>query len=121
MNSRGTYYIIFKKSEGEKYFMKTYKKEITVYDFEGIFDGFCVEVEVGDKITDMYLCHKDYSVKKFMFAINTKDESEIRNIIAANIEEEIKCYIDRYAKDYIYDFADVGTDEDISEEYQAKH
>ena len=28
--------------------MKTYKKEITVYDFEGIFDGFCVEVDKSD-------------------------------------------------------------------------
>ena len=59
--------------------MKTYKKEITVYDFEGIFDGFCVEVDKSDEITDIYLYHKQCGIKRYMFGLYTKDEKEIRN------------------------------------------
>ena len=45
MNGRSTYYIILKNQKGKQHIMKIYKKEIAVYDFEGIFDGFCVEVD----------------------------------------------------------------------------
>ena len=88
--------------------MKTYKKEITVYDFEGIFDGFCVEVDCSGEMTEIYLYHKDYADKMLMFGIDIKDEWEIRDIIAANIEEHIKFHIDEYIEDYIYEFVDIA-------------
>ena len=43
-----------------------------------------------------------------MFGIDIKDEWEIRDIIAANIEEHIKFYIDEYVEDYIYEFVDIA-------------
>ena len=76
--------------------MKTYKKEITVYDFEGIFDGFCVEVDCSGEMTEIYLYHKDYAEKMLMFGIDIKHEWQIRDIIAANIETYINIYTIEY-------------------------
>ena len=84
--------------------MKTYKKEITVYDFEGIFDGFCVEVDKSDDITDIYLYHKQCGIKRYMFGLYTKDEKEIRQIVASNIMDYINIYIDEYMRDCTYGF-----------------
>ena len=79
--------------------MKIYKKEITVYDFEGIFDGFCVEAQtelVGEEeAICFYLYHKAYGIKSLMFGLLKKDiesENYIRDIIAANIEADIELY-----------------------------
>ena len=76
--------------------MKVYKSEITTHDFEGIFDGFCVEVVQKEK-TEFYLYHKEYNVKRFMFSLKpVTDEVEIRDIIASNIEEYIEIYIKEF-------------------------
>ena len=79
--------------------MKIYKKEITVYDFEGIFDCFCVEAQtelVGEEeAICFYLYHKAYGIKSLMFVLLKKDiesENHIRDIIAANIEADIELY-----------------------------
>ena len=86
--------------------MKIYKKEIIVYDFEGIFDGFCVEVDKSDDITDIYLYHKQCGIKRYMFGLYTKDEKEIRQIVASNIMDYINIYIDEYMRDCSYGFVD---------------
>ena len=76
--------------------MKIYKTEITTYDFEGIFDGFCVEVVQNEK-TEFYLYHKKHSIKTYMFGIeSTTDECKIRDIIASNIEEYIETYTEEF-------------------------
>ena len=106
MNSRGTYYIILKIQKGKQHIMKIYKKEIAVYDFEGIFDGFCVEVDKSDEITDIYLYHKQCGIKRYMFGLYTKDEKEIRQIVASNIMDYINIYIDEYMRDCTYGFVD---------------
>ena len=80
--------------------MKNFIKEVMVYDFEGIFDGFCVEVseakdEIEEVMIQLFLYHKDYYIKKPMFCLmkkDIKDEWEIRDIIANNIEEYIRAY-----------------------------
>lgn len=75
--------------------MKIYKKEITVYDFEGIFDGFCVEVQTEEEETEVYLYHKEYGIKSLMFGILNEDiESEevLRDIIADYIEDNVERY-----------------------------
>lgn len=99
--------------------MKIYKKGIIVYDFEGIFDGFCVEVDKSDDITDIYLYHKQCGIKRYMFGLYTKDEKEIRQIVASNIMDYINIYIDEYMRDCTYGFVDNKTAQDIPENTQA--
>ena len=41
-----------------------------------------------------------------MFGLYTKDEKEIRQIVAANIMEYINIYIEEYMGDYTYGFVD---------------
>lgn len=81
--------------------MKNFIKEVMVYDFEGIFDGFCVEVSeakdeiLNEEMIQLFLYHKDYYIKNPMFQLtkkDIKDEWEIRDIIANNIEEYIRAY-----------------------------
>ena len=75
--------------------MKIYKKEVVVHDFEDTFDGFCVEVHYDEDATRFYLYHNmTPNVKALMFGIApTKDEYEVRNLIASNIEEHIEEYL----------------------------
>lgn len=75
--------------------MIVYKKEITVYDFEDIFDGFCVEVHREKETIELYLYHKNYGIKDLMFGLRSKDiesEAQLRNIIASNLENSIEAY-----------------------------
>lgn len=81
--------------------MKNFIKEVMVYDFEGIFDGFCVEVsetrneKIEEEMIEFHLYHKDCGIKKYMFGLlkkDIKDEWQIRDIIANNIEVYINAY-----------------------------
>lgn len=84
--------------------MKTYKKEVVVYDFEDTFDGFCVEVHYDEDATRFYLYHKMHSVRVFMFGVApTRNEDAVRDLIASTIEEYIEEYL-----------GSVITDEDIA-------
>ena len=77
--------------------MKIYTKEITVYDFEDIFDGFCVEVHNDEDKTCFYLYHKMYGIKKYMFGVEpTNNEFIVRDLIISNIENHIENYIEYY-------------------------
>ncbi len=79
--------------------MKFYTKEIKVYDFAEIFDGFCVEAHKVKDTTELYLYHKNYGIKSFMFGVLTnsiKSEWELRDLIASNIENHIDIYQDVY-------------------------
>ena len=74
--------------------MKTYTKEIKVYDFENTFNGFCVEIHNDEDATRLYLYHKMHGVRVLMFGIApTKDENEVRDLIASTIEEYIEEYL----------------------------
>lgn len=76
--------------------MKVFKSEITTHEFEGIFDGFYVEVQQKE-LTELYLCHKEYGIKMYMFDCQAiAEECEIENIIATNIEEYIDTYTDKF-------------------------
>lgn len=81
--------------------MKIYKTEITTHDFEGIFDGFCVEIVQGET-TEFYLYHKECKIKMYMFGIeSTTDECKIRDIIASNIEKYIEIYTEEFLDEIV--------------------
>ncbi len=76
---------------------KTYKKEITVIELEGEYDGFCVEVSKrNDDVIDLYLCHTDYAVKDLMFGVSEEFEDSIEQLIESNVEEYIETYIRKH-------------------------
>ncbi len=67
--------------------MRKYKKEISVYEFEGYFQGFRVEVHQSEFGTDFFLYHEDYCDKIQMFHVpKLLDEEEIRFEIDSNID-----------------------------------
>lgn len=79
--------------------MRFNTKEIKVYDFAGIFDGFCVEAHEVKDTTELYLYHNNYGIKSLMFGVLTnsiKSEWELRDLIASNIENHIDIYQDVY-------------------------
>ncbi len=92
------------KMKGQKVIeMKNFVKKVMVYDFESIFDGFCVEVsetkdeKIEEEMIEFHLYHKDYGIKNYMFGLlkkDIKDEWQIRDIIANNIEEYISAYVE---------------------------
>ena len=48
------------------------KRQVVTYDFEGIFDGYCIDVETKIDRNDMlefYIYHKQYNIKKYMFGV----------------------------------------------------
>lgn len=80
--------------------MKRYNKEIQVYDFEGLYDGFCVEVHKNKTAIEFYLYHKSYGIKELMFGV-LPDETEwmIENLISININDYINYYTNAYMID----------------------
>ena len=79
--------------------MKEYFKMIKVYDFDGVFDGFCVEVQIDESATECYLYHKNHSVKMLMFGVPTKGikyDFELLELIMDNIKDDIDIYQDVY-------------------------
>ncbi len=78
--------------------MKTYKKEIMVYELDGQYDGFCVEVHNSKSETELYLYHKRYGIKELMIGVNlVSNEWEIKQLIDGYIDECIESYIDEFA------------------------
>lgn len=71
--------------------MKTYTKEIVVYELEGRFDGFCVEVHGNEDATSLYLYHKQYGIKMHMIGVNS-NEREIEELIDGLIEDYVETY-----------------------------
>ena len=77
--------------------MKEFTKTITVYDFDDTFEGFYVEAHKEDDAIDLYLSHKSYCDKMYMFGVlSDADNSAVREVITNNIEEYINIYKDEY-------------------------
>lgn len=77
--------------------MKTNIKEITVYDLEKTYKGFCVEAHKEKDAIELFLYHKDYGIKKFMFGIHPNEPKRmIELLITANVEDYIGIYADAY-------------------------
>ena len=79
--------------------MTVKKRQITTYDFDGIFDGYCVDVETGIDNKDMlnfHIYHKDCGIKDYMFGVYKKQLRQkgltVEDIISGNIEQSIKLY-----------------------------
>lgn len=79
--------------------MTVKKRQITTYDFDEIFDGYCVEVETdldNKDILNFYIYHKQCGIKDYMFGIFKKqmkqEEITVEDIISGNIGQSIKLY-----------------------------
>lgn len=74
-------------------------KNITVYDMNQWFKGFCVAVDKDETETNLYIYHTDYLTKMHMFGLlnkDIKDDWHLRDIIAANIEDYKKIYEEKF-------------------------
>lgn len=85
--------------------MNIKKRQITTYDFDGVFNGFCVDVETdidNKEKLNFYIYHKECSIKAHMFGVFKKtlrkENLSIKDIISGNIKQSIKSYKNRYIK-----------------------
>lgn len=77
--------------------MKSFNKEITVYSLGSPFKGFCVEAHKEKDAIELFLYHKDYGIKEFMFGIHPNEPKRmIELLIAAYVEDYIGVYADAY-------------------------
>lgn len=85
--------------------MKVYKKEVTVYELDGKYEGFIVETSKGDdEMIDVYLTHKRYGIKDFMFGFMDKYEGyTLEGVIYGNLEGSIKLYIEKFMDEDVED------------------
>ena len=74
--------------------MKSIVKDFTAYELDGRFDGYCIKILKGEETIEVFLYHKQYGVKSLMLGLNKtfKNELNLHNIIANNIEEHIATY-----------------------------
>ena len=68
-------------------------KSITVYTLP---NGYIIEADKGEEITDFYIYHKDYGVKMLMFGLCNYDASEQEEILYANAPRYMDIYKDEY-------------------------
>ena len=75
--------------------MKKFEKKITVYT---LGNDFTVEVERNGDLTEFYLVNKAYGDKMHMFSLADCYGETVEDIIAANIEEYIEYFFERYGE-----------------------
>lgn len=68
-------------------------KSITVYTLP---NGYIIEADKGEEITDFYIYHKDYGVKMLMFGLCNYDMDEQEDILYANALRYMDIYKDEY-------------------------
>ena len=73
--------------------LKKTEKTITVYT---LVDGFTVEVERNDDITDFYMCNSKYYSKMYMFGIPNCPPAFEAELIMANAEDYMRFYTEQY-------------------------
>ncbi|MBR3967240.1 MAG: hypothetical protein IKJ91_09230 [Clostridia bacterium] len=73
--------------------MKKFEKRVTVYILPG---DFTVEVERNGDLKDFYLVNKAYGDKMHMFSLADCYGKTEEDIIAANVEEYIEYFFERY-------------------------
>ena len=73
--------------------MKKFEKKVAVYTLE---NDFSVEVERSGDLTAFYLVNKAYGDKMHMFSLADCYGETVEDIIAANVEEYIEYFFERY-------------------------
>ena len=68
-------------------------KSITVYTLP---NGYIIEADKGEEITDFYIYHKDDGVKMLMFGLCNYDMDEQEDILCANALRYMDIYKDEY-------------------------
>ena len=82
--------------------MKIYKKEIVIYELDGQYDNFCVEVHNSETETELYLYHKRYGIKMHMIGVDLiSNDWEIADLIDGYINECVEEYIDEFITEEI--------------------
>ena len=68
-------------------------KSITVYTLP---NGYIIEADKGEEITDFYIYHKDYGVKMLMFGLCNYDPAELEDILYTSASRYMDIYKDEY-------------------------
>ena len=68
-------------------------KSITVYTLP---NGYIIEADKGEEITDFYIYHKDYGVKMLMFGLCNYDPAEQEDILYTSASRYMDIYKDEY-------------------------
>ena len=82
--------------------MKIYKKEIVIYELDGQYDNFCMEVHNNETETELYLYHKQYGIKMHMIGVDLiSNDWEIADLIDGYINGCVEEYLDEFITEEI--------------------